>query len=483
MNITSWMLGIIILLNILFAFIVIFQGRRKDIGSTWAWLMVLLLIPIVGFVLYIFFAQNFKRSRLFYWDDIKKRGLDQGLKSQVSQFRAQQFQFRNSTSAEYGDLITMNLLNNQAVLTEDNQVEVYTDGKEKFAALFRDIEQATESIHVQYYIIQKDNLGRELLDLLTKKAREGVMVRVLYDDLGSRSLTKKFLSNLRAAGGQVEAFFPSKFRLINLRLNYRNHRKLVIIDGRIGYVGGFNVGDEYLGLSSKFGYWRDTHLRIEGAAVYSIQTRFILDWNQASEHHDITYVPSLFPPIPSKGEKGIQIVSSGPESEYEHIKNTYLKMITSARSSIYIQTPYFIPDSSVLDALRIAALSGVEVNIMIPDKPDHMFVYWATLSYIGEMLKTGTNVYLYSNGFVHAKTLVVDERIASVGTANFDFRSFKLNFEVNAFVYDEGTAQQLSHAFQEDINVSELLTLEKYQQRSRWVRVKESISRLLSPIL
>ncbi|MCR8842339.1 cardiolipin synthase [Paenibacillus sp. SC116] len=483
MNITSWMLGLIIFLNIIFAFVVIFQGRRKDIGSTWAWLMVLLLIPIVGFVLYIFFAQNFKRTKLFYWDDIKKQGLDQGLKSQVSQFRAQQFPFRNATSAQYRDLITMNLLNNQAVLSEDNQVKIFTDGKEKFAALFKDIEEATESIHVQYYIIQKDNLGKQLIDLLTKKAKEGVMVRVLYDDLGSRGINKNVVEDLRAAGGQVEAFFPSKLRLINLRLNYRNHRKLVIIDGTIGYVGGFNVGDEYLGLDPKFGYWRDTHLRIEGSAVYSIQTRFILDWNQASENHDINYVPSLFPPIPARGDKGIQIVSSGPESEYEHIKNTYLKMITSARTSIYIQTPYFIPDASVLDALRIASLSGVEVNIMIPDKPDHIFVYWATLSYIGELLKTGTNVYLYSNGFIHAKTLVVDDKIASVGTANFDFRSFKLNFEVNAFVYDEAVAQQLTEEFKRDIHVSTLLTMEKYMERSRWIRFKESISRLLSPIL
>ncbi|UNK20974.1 cardiolipin synthase [Paenibacillus sp. N3/727] len=482
MNITTWLLGLIIFLNIVFAFVVIFQERR-DVGATWAWLLVLLLIPIAGFMLYLFFAQNFRRKKLFYWDDIKKRGLDRGLKSQVSQFRSQQFQFRNYSSALYKDLITMNLLNNQAVLSEDNQVKIYTDGKEKFAALFRDIEEATDFIHVQYYIIQKDNLGRQLMELLTQKAKEGVKVRVLYDELGSRRINKKFLKDLRDAGGQAEAFFPSKFRLINIRLNYRNHRKLVIIDGKIGYVGGFNVGDEYLGLDPKFGYWRDTHLRIEGTAVYSIQTRFILDWNQASHIHDITYFPSLFPHIPAKGDVGIQIVTSGPESEYEHIKNGYLKMITSARKSIYIQTPYFIPDASVLDALKVASLSGVEVNIMIPDKPDHMFVYWATLSYIGELLKAGANVYLYSNGFIHAKTLVVDEEIASVGTANVDFRSFKLNFEVNAFVYDEGIAQQLSHEFRQDISVSTLLTMEKYLERSRWIRIKESISRLLSPIL
>lgn len=482
MNVTTVLLGLIIFLNIIFALVVIFQERR-DVGSTWAWLLVLLLIPIAGFVLYLFFAQNFRRKRLFYWDDIKKKGLDRGLKFQESLFRSEQFQFKNYISGQNKDLITMNLLHNQAVLSEDNEVEIFTDGKAKFASLFRDIEEATEFIHVQYYIIQKDNLGKHLLDLLTKKAKEGVKVRVLYDELGSRRINQKFLQELREAGGQAEAFFPSKYRLINIRLNYRNHRKLVIIDGKIGYVGGFNVGDEYLGLNPKFGYWRDTHLRIEGTAVYSIQTRFILDWNQASADHDIVYFPSLFPHLPSKGNVGIQIVTSGPDSEYEHIKNGYLKMITSARKSIYIQTPYFIPDSSVLDALRVASLSGVEVNVMIPNKPDHMFVYWATLSYIGEMLRAGAKVYQYSNGFVHAKTLVVDEEIASVGTANIDFRSFKLNFEVNAFIYDEAIAQRLSQDFREDMLVSELLTMEKYSERSKWVRIKESISRLLSPIL
>ncbi|KKO54790.1 cardiolipin synthase [Paenibacillus sp. DMB20] len=482
MSVTTLLLGLIILLNITLAFVVIFQERR-DIGSTWAWLLVLLLIPIAGFILYMFFAQNFRRKRLFYWDEFKKSGLDRGLKSQVSQFRAHRFNFRNSISERNKDLITMNLLNNQAVLTEDNEVEIFTDGKEKFEALFKDIEAATDFIHVQYYIIRRDDLGKKLMELLSKKAREGVRVRVLYDELGSRGIGKRFLKELRESGGQAEAFFPSKFRLINLRLNYRNHRKLVIIDGKVGYIGGFNVGDEYLGLDTNFGYWRDTHLRIQGTAVYSIQTRFILDWNQASHDHDITYFPSLFPHLPNQGTVGIQIVSSGPDSEYEHIKNGYLKMISSARNSIYIQTPYFIPDSSMLDALRIASLSGVEVNLMIPDKPDHMFVYWATLSHVGELLQTGVNVYLYNNGFIHAKILVVDEEIASVGTANIDFRSFKLNFEVNAFLYDEGIARKLSEDFRNDMRVSSLLTMEQYLKRSRGVKIKESISRLLSPIL
>jgi cardiolipin synthase A/B len=296
-------------------------------------------------------------------------------------------------------------------------------------------------------------------------------------------LPKRSFKEFKKAGGQVEVFFPSKFRFINLRMNYRNHRKLVIIDGKIGYVGGFNVGDEYLGLNKKFGYWRDTHLRIQGTAVYALQTRFILDWNQASDDQDVDYVPNLYPEDISHGKIGIQIVTSGPDSEFQQIKNGYIKMIMSAKKSIYIQTPYFIPDTSLLDTLRIACLSGVEVNIMIPDKPDHLFVYWATLSHVSELLKVGAKVYIYRNGFIHAKTLVVDEEISSVGTANIDYRSFRLNFEVNAFLYDEGVSRKLTEIFKDDIKVSMLLTYEGYQKRSLEIRLKESISRLLSPIL
>jgi cardiolipin synthase A/B len=288
---------------------------------------------------------------------------------------------------------------------------------------------------------------------------------------------------LKKAGGYVEIFFPSKIPLVNLRINFRNHRKIVVIDGKIAYLGGFNVGDEYLGLVKKFGYWRDTHLRIEGTAVHAAQIRFILDWNQASDRNDIYYDPKYFPNITQKGKIPIQVVTSGPDSQYEHIKNGYIKMISLAKKSIYIQTPYFIPDNSILDALRIAVLSGVEVNIMIPNKPDHLFVYWATLSYIGELLEAGANVYIYDNGFIHAKMIVVDDLAASIGTANIDVRSFQLNFEVNAFIYDSQTAKRLVHIFEQDIKKSRRLTYDQYLQRPLIIRFKESISRLLSPIL
>ena len=482
MNVLSWLLGAVLVLNMMLATVIIFRERR-DIGSTWAWLLVLYFIPLLGFVLYLFFAQNFKRTRLFEWKEIDRTGTEEAAREQLVRVSEAGHAMRNPAANDYHDLIVMHLKANLALYSEDNEVELLLDGKRKFDRLFRDIAEAKDHIHIQYYIIQKDELGARLIRALAEKARSGVNVRLLYDELGSRGLHRRSLQELRDAGGIAEAFFPSKFRLINFRLNYRNHRKLVIIDGKIGYVGGFNVGDEYLGLDPKFGYWRDTHLRIRGGAVQAMQTRFILDWNQASRE-DIHYRPNLFPePGAGSGKTGVQIVASGPESKLEYIKNGYVKMITSAKRSILIQTPYFVPDAGFLDALRIAALSGVQVSIMIPDKPDHPFIYWATLSHIGVMLRAGVSVYLYHNGFMHSKTIVVDEEIASVGTANMDVRSFKLNFEVNAFLYDKEISSKLADAFREDIKVSELLTTDKYARRSRLVRIKESVSRLLSPIL
>lgn len=482
MNILTILLSVLFILNFIFAAIVIFMERR-DASTTWAWLLVLFFVPLLGFILYLIFGQNLSRKRLFDWDGVDKIGIEHLISGQIESLRDEGFRFPDPVAEKNRDLIYLHLINNEAVLTQDNRVGMFTDGKEKFKALLRDIERARDHIHLQYYIFRNDDLGKRLIRTLTQKAKEGVKVRVLYDDLGSRKLSKRAFRKMVEAGGEVEAFFPSAIPYINLRLNYRNHRKLGIIDGRIGYVGGFNVGDEYLGLKKKFGYWRDTHLRVEGTAVHAMQTRFILDWNQATQDHLIHYSDRYFPEDPPVGKVAIQIVTSGPDSEGEQIKNGYIKMISSAKKSIYIQTPYFIPDNSVLDTLRIAALSGVDVRVMIPNKPDHIFVYWATYSYIGELLEAGAKVYIYENGFIHAKTIIVDEEIGSVGTANIDMRSFRLNFEVNAFIYHQPTALELSAIFRRDMEKSRELTWKQYQQRPLKIRFKESISRLLSPIL
>ena len=483
MNIFSILLVVLYGLNMVFAAIIIFI-ERKDASTTWAWLMILFFIPFLGFLVYLFLGQNLTRSRLFDWEGIKKVGIEDLITNQLNQIRDSDFKFDNEIVEEHRDMIYMHLLKNDAVLMEDNNIDLFVDGKKKFKELLSDITAAKNHIHIQYYIFRKDGVGGQIIDALIEKAKQGVSVRVLYDELGSRKLRIKDFAELIAAGGEVGVFFPSRFPLINIRLNYRNHRKLVIIDGQIGYVGGFNVGDEYLGLSKKFGYWRDTHIKISGTAVDPMQTRFIMDWNQASKHHYIHFEDRYFPKQKqSHGDAALQIVSSGPDSEWEQIKNGYIKMIMAAKKSVYIQSPYFIPDKSLLDAVRIAATAGVDVRVMIPNKPDHPFVYWATYSHVGEILKAGAKVYIYEKGFIHAKTIVVDRKICSVGTANIDMRSFKLNFEVNAFIYDKETSEALAHIFEKDSLSSTSLTKEMYDQRPKRIRFKESVSRLLSPIL
>lgn len=482
MYIIFLLLGLVTVSNIFLVIIVIFRDGREA-SSSWAWLLTVLFLPIFGSLLFLIFGLNTCRSGLFQWKDHKKIKSQKTVSTQLAQLRTGKFHLRTQAAKKSRDLIYMHLINNSAVLSEDNSVELFTDGKEKFIQLFKDIEESIDHIHLQYYIIKKDPLGKKLMEALVKKAKEGVKVRVLYDGFGSRGLTKQFFKELRAAGGEVAVFFPFIFLFINLRLNFRNHRKLVIIDGKTGYLGGFNVGNEYLGLDSKYGYWRDTHLSIQGTAVHAIQSRFILDWNQASHNNKITYQPNYFPDPISNSDVGIQIVSSGPDSNCEHIKNGYIKMISLAKKSVLIQTPYFIPDKSLMDALLIACFSGIDVRIMIPNKPDHMGVYWATFSFIGQLLMAGAKVYIYENGFIHAKTIVVDNEIASIGSANFDVRSFKLDFEVNAFLYDEGIAQRLTNAFLADVKVSRELTIKQYQKRPQIIRFKESIFRLFSPIL
>nr|WP_258007320.1 cardiolipin synthase [Staphylococcus sp. 17KM0847] len=472
------------LLNLTFVFTIIFMERRSA-SSIWAWILVLGLLPILGFILYLLFGRQIQRKSLFQLDEKDRIGLELLVNEQLEALKSGTFAPQNPHMQYYKHMIQMLLYNNAAFYTNHNEIELLTDGYAKFKQLKADIRQAQHYIHIQYYIFRNDMLGKEILELLEQKLDEGLEVKMLYDDMGSRTLTLKDFKLFKEKGGQVEAFFPSKLPLINLRMNNRNHRKIVVIDGKIGYVGGFNVGKEYLGLSKKFGYWRDTHLRIRGEAVSALQLRFILDWNSHAHRNNIHYDDKYFPnnQIETPHNIGVQIASSGPDESWEQIKYGYLKMISMAQKTIYIQTPYFIPDEAFMDALKIAALGGVEVNIMIPNKPDHPFVYWATYKNVASLIEAGARVYLYDNGFLHAKTLTIDDEITSVGTTNMDNRSFTLNFEVNAFVYNETLAQQVKDSFEQDLKVCSELTQERYDQRGLWIKFKESISQLLTPIL
>ncbi|WP_020619940.1 cardiolipin synthase [Paenibacillus daejeonensis] len=469
------------ILNIFFAGTVIFLERR-NIAATWAWLLILLFLPSVGFLLYLVVGQNLSRRKIYKVKVDRLKEIRDILSRQFRLLEQGKIVYRDPVIANYHDMILMNLVSAYSLFTQNNRVEIFTDGNSKFNSLLDAIEQAEHHIHLLYFIVRDDELGKRLISALARKAREGVEVRFLFDHVGSRALPRRFFSELVEAGGEMAAFFPSRIPLLNLRLNYRNHRKLAIIDGYEAYIGGFNIGNEYLGLVERFGFWRDTHLKLVGSAVQQIQVQFVLDWNLASKSQ-IPIDEEYLPKPREGGNVGMQIIASGPDSEAEPIKNAYLKMIYAAKESIYLQTPYFIPDESLLTALKLASLSGVDVKIMIPKNPDHKLVYWASSSYLGDLLESGVRCYLYEAGFLHAKTIVVDGVVGSVGTANMDIRSFRLNFEMNAFIYDSATASRLKAIFEEDSNGCIELTREQYNKRPLRLRLKESLARLLSPVL
>lgn len=473
----------ILLINLFFSIVIIFFQRR-DPKSVWTWLFALNFMPIVGIVFYLFFGQDLRKSKMFRIKEVEDR-LRYSIKNQEQIFREYHPAVEQDLVArDYGSLVLYNLETSGSVLTVNNDLEIFTDGKKKFEDLRRELRKAKRYIHIQYYIIKNDEVFQSIVPILMEKVREGVEVRVLADGMGGRFMPKKYWKAMERAGIRVGIFFPPVLGRLNLRVNYRNHRKIVVIDGKIGYVGGFNIGKEYISKVPKFGYWRDTHLKIRGDAVISLQIRFALDWNYAVKEN--LFLHSQYfeqeRPVCSQ-EVGIQIVSSGPDTGTKNIRDNYLEMFHRARNHIYIQTPYFVPDDAILSALTIAARSGVDVRLMIPCKPDHPFVYWATYSYAGELLQAGAKCYIYEHGFLHAKGITVDGMVSCYGTANMDIRSFELNFEVNAVIYDEEKTLELEQAFLDDLPYCREVTLEDYQQRKLLIRVKEQFCRLLSPLL
>lgn len=422
-----------LIINVGLIFYLIFV-EKKETESTWAWVLLLFNFPILGLVLFLLTGQTIPKQ--------KKTG---------------------------GQTV--------GGVTEDNFVEILTTGEEKFQRVFTDILNAKKEILIQYYIFKEDFLFQKLREVLYKKTAEGVKVKVLYDRLGSRKIPQSKWKEMKEAGVEVKCFQHGLWRnLLSIisGFNYRNHRKIIVIDNYIGYLGGYNIGKEYLGLESRFGFWRDTHLRIVGSAVSSLRNVFYLDFGAKDEGEVM------------KGGVGgcaVQVVISGPTSESPHIRNVYLRCISNAKKKISIQTPYFIPDTAVLNALKMALLSGKEVYLMLPCKPDHMFVYWASFYYAGELLQMGARVYIYQKGFLHAKGMIMDEEVYCYGTANMDIRSFHLNYEINAIVFGGGEAEKMYTIFEKDKQDCKELTLQEYASRSLKIRIKEHISRLLSPLL
>ena len=469
-------------LNILLAITIVFFERR-DPKTIWAWLLALYFLPVLGFFLYLLFGQDMRRSKMF-----KNKELEDAISSAVhrQEQKVKSKEIFSSDSGDlsrYHDLVMYNLSASKAVYTDDNEVKVYTDGKEYFKHLYEEIEKAKEFVHIQSYIIKDDELWQSLEKLLEKKVKEGVEVRILYDSMGCRKMTGRDWERIRRKGIEVGEFFPAFFKRLHLRINYRNHRKIIVIDGTKAYVGGFNIGREYLGLEKKFGYWRDTHLKIEGSAAISLHIRFILDWNYATKQNLFKKENLIKEFQPGSGSEGVQIISSGPDTMNEEIRDNYQKLIGKARDHVYIQTPYLVPDEIILNEIKMAAYSGIDVKIMIPCKPDHPLVYWATYSYVGELLDAGVKCYTYDNGFLHAKGVMSDGMVCCYGTANMDVRSYQLNFEVNATIYSRKTTEKLEAIFEKDLEFCTQITPEIYAQRSFVIRVKEQFSRMFSFIL
>ena len=455
---------------------VIMDNRQP--AKTMAWALVIFFIPVVGIVFYLFFGINHRRERL-----VSQRSLDQLTKRSMLNF-VEQEDFR--VPERHRQLVDLFVNQSMALPFKDNQIDIITDGYAYFPELLKDIAEAQDHIHLDLYIIEDDALGRVVADALMDKARQGVEVRLIYDDVGCWKVNHSFFEQLRDAGVEVAPFLPVRFPSFTSKANDRDHRKLIVIDGKVGYVGGMNVALRYVkGTGTQ--PWRDTMWRLTGGVVYALQRAFLVDWYFV----DRTLVTDrkYYPPIDRDEHHVVnncvvQVVTSGPTEHYPEIMQGFVRTILAARRYVYIETPYFLPNEPVLFALKTAAVGGVDVRIICPLRSDAPFTDWASRTYLRELHEAGAKVYLYQAGFMHAKTLVTDDTLSTCGSTNLDIRSFENNFEVNAFVYDEGTALRMKKVFLDDQEQSvELSEIPRRIHPHFGARLWESLTRLVSPLL
>ena len=451
---------------------VIVSENRNPLKSL-AWITVLLLFPIGGLILYIFFGRSIKNTHMISRRNKKKLRQRQTLVDS---------RIPDDFSPEMRQMIELGRSLSGAMFFPDNEVEVYHHGADKFDALLLDIARAKEYIHLQYYIIEDDIIGHRLRDALVERSRAGVTVRVIYDDFGCWGVKRRFYEEMRAEGIDIHPFFKVAFPPFATRINWRNHRKLAVIDGRIGYLGGMNVADRYIDGGKNFRSWRDTHMRITGPAVAAIQYSFAVDWSFMGQPLLQNHVDLSIPPL--HGETaGIQMLRCGPTNEWSDISLCMLKAIGSAKKRVYIQTPYFLPTEGLLKALQSAALAHVDVRIMIPEHSDSAMLTHASASYITECLRAGIKIYLYTAGMMHAKTVLVDDEFVSIGSSNFDFRSFDYNFEANLFLYSRQANEVSAEQFRKDIVMCRRVHPAEWRNRRLSKKIAESVLRLLSPVL
>ena len=461
-------------LTVLTVIIVVLSENRNPVKSM-AWVLVLVLLPVVGLVIYLIFGRNLKGISLISRSHLRELRHMHNPPEYDHEAVA-------GLSEESQQLISLASKLSRPHLFVGNNIEVFTTGKEKFEALMRDLRAARQYIHVQYFIIEDDQTGSEFLTLLMEKAREGVQVKVLYDYVGSFYFKPRVLRRMREAGIDVHPFLKLTFTQFANRVNWRNHRKIVVIDGKIGYVGGMNMADRYVIGDKNWTPWRDTHLRINGEAVAALQYSFAIDWDFTTRElltsttmHDDT--------APASRDYLVQMMTSGPTNRWNNISFIFLKAITLAKRCVYVQSPYFLPSDSLLKALQSAALAGVDVRLMIPRQSDSAMLRLATGSYYKECLLAGIKIYLYEPTIMHAKVVIVDDEFVTAGSTNFDFRSFEHNFEINALVYSKEFNEKMKRIFESDLEQCTRLLLSKWKQRPLRQKALESVVRLISPIL
>ena len=452
---------------------VVMDNRQP--AKTMAWVLVILFLPLIGVVFYLFFGMNHRRERL-----VSQRSLDQLSKRSMLGFVEQQ---DLRVPDAHKPMVELFINQNLSLPFKDNTVDIMTDGYAFLPELLHDIASATHHIHIDMYIIEDDAFGNLVADALIDKAREGVCVRVIYDDVGCWKVRRSFFERMREEGVEIHSFLPVHFPTFTSKVNYRNHRKLIVIDGRVGYVGGMNIAKRYVSTT-----WRDTMLRVTGGVVYSLQRAFLVDWYFVDRTliTNRVYYPQLSnqnAQLPNNNCLA-QLVTSGPTTPYPEIMQGYVRAITAARRYIYIETPYFLPNEPVLFALKTAAMTGIDVCLLCPRHSDARFTEWASRSYLRELREAGARVCLYEPAFLHSKLMVIDDALSTCGSTNLDFRSFENNFESNIFIYDEGTALRLKKVFLDDLSQSISLDDVPSWMHPKFVQhLWESFTRLLSPLL
>ena len=468
-------------ITVVFIAILIVLENRSPI-RTISWVLVLVTLPVVGIIIYLFFGQEYRKKKMFskkglyYLEKLRKQ-----TQAQLKQLPGNYHLFEETILSKR-HLINLMLSNSNALLTDNNEITILKNGNETFPAIFQAIENARHHIHLEYYIIDNDEIGGQLKDMLIRKAKQGVEVRFIYDDVGSWQLPSKYIKELQHAGVKIDCFMKVRFPMLTSRVNYRNHRKIVVVDGETGFTGGLNFADRYMYGVKYLGVWRDTHLMVKGGAATALQIVFMADWFFVSK--EILSGEVYFKTFrPGSGKKLVQIVSSGPDSDWESIGQAYFSAIASAREKVFIASPYLIPPSDIIYAMKTAALGGIDIRVLLPGKSDAIITKWGTNSYLEELLETGVKIYLYQPGFMHSKLMVVDGVFSTVGTANLDSRSLETNFEVNAMIYDEEIAAEIEKQFLADLKQSREVFLEEWKKRSRISKAKESFARLLSPML